>query len=796
MKESIQPMFADQATNKKNPVNVEKLISKAATYWPVFLFSLVITLSVGYIYLRYSTPVYMVNSKLLINDQRKGAADMDLLQGLGMRPRAANVDNEMEVIKSVALMENVVADLDLHIQYRSKGTVKSSALYTERPITLYPLFPDKQIQQSYQYSIELKPTGAVTINGNNKIWNAKIGDTVSLPAGRFAILQNATTRTDLNEFDVLINPVEAVALAYTRAVIVGNLNRMISIINLSIADANPQRGEDILNKLMEVYMQSNVDDRNRIADGTMDFINNRLVLVSSELTGIEKEIEGFKRTNELTDIQAQSTQLLSSTGDYSKQLNEQEIQLSLAESLEKYLRDNANSRRIVPATLFGGDQVLAGIFQKYNDLQNQRENLLLTNTEKSPYIINIDQQLANLRGDMLTSIASIKRQMQVSINELRKTSGQLDARIRQVPAKERVYLEYSRQQNIKQELYLFLLKKREETAISKSATTSDAKVIDVARRVPRPVSPNRQMVFLASLVFGLLIPAAVLFIRDLLNIRISSREDVEQATAIPVLAEIGHSDDIKTVAVAKDSRSLIAEQFRGLRTNLQFMVTNEDEKVIMVTSSMSGEGKSFVAINLAAILAVSGKKVLLMEMDLRKPKISQNLDIDNSVGFSNYAIGKAELDQILIPSGIIDGFYVMPSGPIPPNPAELVMLPRTKDLFATLKETFDYIIVDTAPVGLVTDAQLLSRYASAVLYIVRHGYTFKQQIKNADEIYRSGKMPKMSLIMNDVKMKAAKYGYGYGYGYYGNGYFDAQEEKTRFGKTMSKIKRRLSGKSR
>lgn len=792
MKESIQPMFAEQASNKKNPINVEKLISKAATYWPLFLFSLVVTLSLGYIYLRYSTPIYMVNAKILIEDQKRGSADMDLLQGLGMRPRGANVDNEMEVIKSLALMERVVSELNLHIQYISKGTVTSSVLYKERPITFQPLFDDKNIEQTYKYQVELKQDGSIRIKDDLKTWTSHVGDTVNLSAGTFAILKNDTKHTDIEGFELVVNPINPVALGYNRGLTVGNVNRLISIINLSIMDAIPERGEDVLNKLMKVYMQANIDDRNRIADGTMDFINSRLGLVGSELTDIEKEIEGFKRTNELTDIGAQSTLLLNSTGDYSKQLSEKEIQLSLVESLEKYIRDNSNNQRIVPATLVGGDELLAVIFQKYNDLQSQRERLLLTNTENSPYIQSLDRQLAGLRTDMLTSLSSIKRQLQVSVNELNRLSGRLDARIRQVPAKERVYLEYSRQQAIKQELYLFLLKKREETAISKSATTSDAKIIDEARQMPKPVSPNRKMVFLSAIVFGLMLPAAGLFIKDLLNIRIASKEDIAQATTMPVLAEIGHSEDEKTVAVTKDSRGLVAEQFRGLRTNLQFLFTDEADKTILVTSSMSGEGKSFVAINLAAIMAISGKKVLLMEMDLRKPRISHNLGLDNRIGFSNYAIGQTDLGKIIVPSGVVDNFYVMPSGPVPPNPAELVMLPRTKDLFATLKDTFDYIIVDTAPVGLVTDAQLLSRYVDSVLYIVRDGYTYKQQVKTADEIYRSGKMPKMNIVMNDVRSKAVKYGYGYGY--YGNGYFEESQEKSRLGKTINRLKRRLSRK--
>lgn len=790
-KEVMQPMFSERVRiGRVNAFNVEKILSKAASYWPLFLFSLVITLSLGYLYLRYKTPVYMVSAKIMINDQRKGMSDMDLLQDLGMRPRPANVDNEMEVIKSITLMQRVVAFLDLNIQYTVPGTVTQSVLYEDRPISFLPLFADSTIQRSFKYDVIIKDNQSLTISNEKKTWNAHFGDTVVLPVGPVAIIRK-DVKSPVKELNITISPVESVASSYNAALLVSNPNRLMSIVNLSVTDVNPERGKDVLNTLIQVYMQSNIDDRNRVADGTMEFINDRLVLVSSELTGIEKEIEGFKKANELTDIQAQSSMLLTGAGDYTKQLNEQEIQLSLIEALEKYLRDNSNNRRIVPATLFSQDAVLVGIITKYNELQAQREKMLLTNTESSPYIVNIDQQLANLRGDMLNSLVSIKHQLQVSLGELRKMSGRLDAQIRQVPAKERVFLEYSRQQNIKQELYLFLLKKREETAISKSATTSDAKIIDAAKKSGRPVSPNRKVVFLSAIVFGLLLPSAGIFIKDVLNIRVSSKEDIEQVTKMSVLAEIGHSDNQQIVAVKKDSRSQLSEQFRGLRTNLQFMLTDGDEKVIMVTSSMSGEGKSFISINLAGIMAVSDKKVLLMELDLRKPKISVNLGIRSDVGFSNYAIGQADLDQIILPSGVFDNFYVMPSGPIPPNPAELIMLPKIRHMFDVLKKSFDYIIVDTAPVGLVTDAQLLASYSDTVLYLVRQDYTFKQQLHAADELYRSGKMPSMSLVINDVKNRNVKYGYGYGYGYYGNGYFEQEDEGTRFGKTVSRLKRKF-----
>lgn len=787
--ESIQPMFSGGQKQKSNSINFEALIARITSYWPLFLFCIVIALTLGYVYLRYKTPVYMVEAKILINDQRKGVSDIDLLSDLGIRQRPANVENEIEILKSRELMNRVVSELDLHIRYVAKGTVKSSDLYAASPVKLLPLFDDKNIERSYQYNATVAGD-KITLSDDKGTIQGRIGDTVTLSAGRFLLLADANPEP-VKELTITISPTAPYAQAYAQSLLVGNPNKLMSVLLLIISDVVPQRGEDILNKLIEVYTQASIDDRNRVADRTMAFINDRLVLVSSELTDIEKEIEGFKKANELTDVKAQASILLAGTGDYAKQVNTQEIQLSLVESLEKYIRDNSNNDRMVPASLVQ-DETMNSLIQSYNELQAEKERLSMTNTENSPYVINIRNRITGLKTDMLISLQSIKKQLQVSLVELRKLEGRLNAEIREVPSKERVYLEFSRQQNIKQELYLFLLKKREETAISKTATTSDAKVIDVAQRHGKPVSPNRRIVFLSALVFGLLLPAAWIFIKDLLNVRVSSKEDVENNTKMTVLGEIGHSDEEDPVPVKTDSRGQIAEQFRGLRTNLQFLLTNEEEKVIMITSSMSGEGKSFAAINLAGIMAVSGKKVLLMELDLRKPKISSNLGIENHIGFSSYAIGQAGLNEIIKPSGVFDNFFVMPSGPIPPNPAELVMLPRITELFTRLRAEFDYVIVDTAPVGLVTDAQLLSKYTDTVLYMVRHGYTFKRQVSAAEELYQSGKMPRMNIVINDVKMQANKYGYGYGYGYYGNGYFTQQEEGSRLARAVHKMRRRIN----
>ncbi|OSZ82392.1 hypothetical protein CAP35_03730 [Chitinophagaceae bacterium IBVUCB1] len=783
MQESIEPMFAD--SRQTSSINLEKLVSRVADYWPSILISVLVALLFAFGYLRYVTPQYLVKARVLVKNEKTQAANGALLEELGMTPAASNVENEVEIFKSRLLMQQVVEDMDLHIQYYIPGAVKNTNLYKDIPFRLKPISADSSIRSYSEYTITKNGDKLIIENGGKAI-TAAIGDTVVLSQGRFVIVANTNVYKDVNEFLVTISPVESLVDSYLGSLIVEMVNRQVNIINLSVRDVIAARGEDVLKKLIEVYQQSNISDKNEIANGTISFIEDRLGFVTTELTDVEKLIEEFKKANKLTDIEAQSRLLLDNTGTNLQELTQKEIQLRVLESLEKYLQDNNNMRRIMPATLIGEDITLVSIVSDYNNLQLQRQKLMLTYTENSPQIRNIDVQLEDLRLGMKNYISSLRRGYQVTVNELRARAGMIAGDIKQVPTKEREYLEFSRQQHIKQELYLFLLKKREETAITKSATVSNLKIVDPPRNAGAPVFPKTSRIYLMAFVIGLAIPTVRIVLKELFNNRVSSKSDVETGTSMPVLAEIASAQENQTIVVRKESKTVVAEQFRALRTNIQFMLTNEDEKVILITSSMSGEGKSFVSLNLASAIALSGKKVLLLELDLRKPKIAQHLNINKDSGFTNYAIGKADTKSIILSSGVTDGFDVIPSGPIPPNPAELIMLPKTKQLIDQLKPLYDYIILDTAPVGLVTDAQLLSPYADATIYILRQGYTFKQQLIAADMLYKSGKMKRMGLVVNDVEMKR---GSEYAYGKYGSGYYDDEITTSRF-KVNKFIKRK------
>jgi len=765
----------------KEGFSVQRVIGMVLSYWPWFLICTLVSMMVAYLYLRYTTPQYRVTAAILVQDEKQASmSGGEVLESLGFKQQS-NVDNEMEIMKSPTLLSQVVRDLQLNVQVFTTGKFKNLELYTTRPFKfiLCPLFEDSLGRGWDQYTIKNKGE-RFELTANNKKWIRKWGDTLILPIGRVSIdRENGIDWAADEDFTVRVHGYEAIAGVYRGSLMVSVPNKNLSIISIGLNEVIPERGEVILNHLMKVYMQANVDDKNKIADSTMSFIDERLNIVFKELSGIEKDIEQFKSANDMTDLSSQASMLMTSTQGYQNQITEIEVQLSVLGSLEKYIFDNANSKRIVPQSLTAGTEAFSGILAQYNALQTERERALMSMSENNPVVQNLDKQLENLRSDLKNSLIASKRDMTIRLNEYRSRAGSVTAQIKTVPRKERVFIDFSRQQTLKQELYLFLLKKREETAITKAATLANARVIDKGKSDGAPWSPKRSKVYMMAFIVGILVPGAIVYLRELLNNRIFTRADITDRTQTPIIAEIGHSAEAlgESVVVHSSSRTIIAEQFRTLRTNLQFLLTSKEKKVILLTSSMSGEGKSFIALNLASTLALSNKRVLVMELDLRKPKISKMLGLDNGLGFSNHMIGQVDLNKIIVPSGVNENLYVIPSGPIPPNPSELLMMPQVNKLFATLKEHFDYIVLDTAPLGLVTDAQLLSVHADASLYVIRQGYTFKQQIMFLDELYKDRKISHLSIVVNDVKAsRGAGYGYGYGYGYsygyqgYGYGY--------------------------
>jgi tyrosine-protein kinase Etk/Wzc len=470
------------------------------------------------------------------------------------------------------------------------------------------------------------------------------------------------------------------------------------------------------------------------------------------------------------------------------------LKLSVNNFLIRHL--NNNPFTAVPVDLGTQEPTLIPLITEYNQLQVERQNALATMPATNPYIErNLDPRLAKLRSDIMQALQTVRQSYTIARNSIERQSNIAEGRLQSIPSKGRELAERSRQQKIKEELYLFLLQKQEETAIASASTVSDSKIVEPARANGNPIRPNNRSVYLFAMFLGLALPMGVILVKEYLNDKVRDKTDIEKLTDAPFIGEIGHSEDSGALVVTQNSRRFISEQFRIIRTNLQFMLNKVQNPVILVTSSFSGEGKSFVSTNMGAVMALTGKRTVIIELDIRKPKVVANLDLKKKqAGITNFIVGRVNVQDIIVPVPEIQNLFVIPCGPVPPNPAEMLLDPKLKELFEYARRNFDVVIVDTAPVGLVSDAIILGEQADCTLYITRQNYTFKKQVGLIDELYRLKKLPRLSLLLNDVEIGRGysgyygNYGYGYGYGY-GAGYFDEEGKKKKKGLFSRLIKK-------
>lgn len=758
------------AQNDLEGLDVKQILARVLANWYWIAISVIICLALAHLFARYKTPNYKISARVLVNDEKKGSGISgggDLLGDIGgLLGTKSTVDNEAEILKTRYLMEQVVKDMDLNITYYRKGAIKSVELY-KSPYQVKVITAVDTIKAT-NVEVDFLENGKLAVSTDDL-------DTLVSPDHSFAIPDVGVVQISRNpgliqpgeKYAFNIMSVDAKVIDLMTALTVEVKNKQITIVDLSLNHAVPKKGEDILGKLIDKYVEANLKDKNEVADSTVKFIQNRLAYIGGELGGLEGNIQNFKQKNNLADMSEQSKLLVQTTGQFVNDLGKTETQISILKSLQEYLKDDAKNKRVLPSSLIPADLVFNGAVEKYNQLTLERARRLIGVTEANPGILLIDKEIANARADIESNIATTLNGFIITRNRINDQMKKAEGQVHNVPQIERNYLNLARQQQIKQELYIFLMQKSEETAISKTANIANSRTIDPPKSEIKPFSPKKAIVYLFGLVAGLAIPLGLMYLKDILNDKVQTKEDVIKATQVPILGEISHDEGNDNLAVASSSRSAISEQFRALRTNLSFFFKNADEKVILLTSSMSGEGKSFVAINLGHILALTGKRVLLMELDLRKPGLSAKLEISNPVGFTNYiANPELEIKDILKPLKIEENLFIVSSGPIPPNPAELLLSARTQSLMTELKQQFDYIIIDAPPVGIVTDAQLMASYADVCIYLVRQNYTLKQQLNIVDDLQKSGKMKGLSIVVNDI-MATKGYGYGYTYGDYG-----------------------------
>lgn len=757
-------------TEREDYVDLRQVVSKYTKYWYVFVLSLIICGALAYAYLYLATPQYKISSSILLKNEEADNNTLGNNQAMGeinFFTTKQRIDNEIEVLRANSLMQRVFQDLGLNATYYVDGQFKKREIYgAQLPIRLsitklHPTAFDKMITITRKTSttFELRDD-----EGNES--THKFGEEVSKPYGIFTVIATPDNRT-AEPIHILFHDIRKLANRYNEKLKVDAANKKASVINISLIESVPQKGKDIINKLLERYREEALEDRNLIAKTTITFIDERLKFLTSEITDVEKNVETFKAAHEVTDVASNADQYLTQASEYNRQLSEIGIQIDVLESIENYINSQSGKLEMVPSNLSIQDPTLAQLITKFNELQLERERMLRTTLPSNPLVQDLNEQLSGLQLNILENLHNIKSGLEITQKRLQSTSGRYRAQIQKVPSIERNLLEISRQQGIKGNLYLYLLQKREESALALEVTVPKTRTLDPAVELDKPVSPKPLLVYLLSVIVGLGIPFSGIYVKNMLNDKIENKRDVRQLTQTPILGEISHNTSGRSLTVTEDTGSSISELFRLIRSNLQFATAGKENKVVMITSSASGEGKTFFSINLAASLTLVGKKVALLELDLRMPSLSKQLGRAPGVGISDYLVGakKISIEDIIRPHNSVPGLYVASAGSLPPNPAELMSSPNLAYLINSLKASFDYVIIDTAPVGKVADAFSLGPLIDSTIYIVRANYTPKSAVELVDDIYENKKLAHPMIVVNDIREDAKqRYGYGYNYG--------------------------------
>lgn len=765
-------------------LSLRDLFYKYVRFLPIFILSVAVALLGSYAYLRYATSIYSTGGTLIIKSETQGGRN-DKFEDIFGGGKSQNISGEIEILKSKGLMERVVAKQDLQYSYFVKGKVKTINIYKYGPF----IIEAAQLNDSNRaFTLKIKFVDAEKFKVNDDNIIVTFGKYFKNSYGTFRLIRNPSGGVG-KDYIVEYKPLSTAAAIYAGGIIVSPKAAGSGILNIGLQSTNPSLGADIVNQLMAEYGDYTKELKNKTADQMIDFIDSRLTVVSRELDSVQNNMHRYAINNNLIDIERQSASYFDNISSADKAINEQQMQIVIAESIEGYLRNKRNEfdQVIVPSSFSLSDATLNEMIGGYNTKQIERQQLKDGNVpDGHPLVQENKQQLEQFRQSILENLSNIKRAYIKTIGSLQQNSGQAQTQLKLMPPKAKEYLELKRQVDFKQGLYNVLQEKREQTAISRASTIANVQIVEKAYVSNTPVKPNRRSIQIMAILIGLAVPALFVFAGEVLNDKVSTRFDIEKITTAPILGEIGHSYSDKVLMVNKTTRSMVAEQFRIVRSNLQYIIGKTEKFTLLITSSFSGEGKSFVSTNIGAVLALAGKKTVILEFDIRKPKVLSGLEMSKRPGITNYLVGKSEnLQELIAQVPGQDNLFVLACGPIPPNPSELLLGAKVDELFAWLKSNFDVVIIDTAPVGMVSDAQTLSKFADATLYLVRQGHTFKKQVVLIDEFYQEKKLPKVSIIINDVKMKAGygyygygRYGYGYGYGY--GSYYEEEHPPTNF----------------
>ncbi len=794
-------METQVADEEKSSFNFQTIFTAFILNWKWFLLSVIVCLGIGVLYLRYTTPIYNTVAKLLIKDDdsnnsrgRVGAMQaLESMSNMGIISNSYGVENEQEILTSTTIAQEAIRDLKLYVKYYKKGRVKDVFLYKEQPInidldnfhlnklnapikiTITKKGDSYEIKGSYSVAVdEIYSKGPFEFERTIRILPASISigaGTVTFAKNNNHIMENGETLI------AVINPLLTTAIGYVNALSVEQTSKTSSVFNLQLKDENISKGMDYLRQLIVCYNRQANEDKNEMAIRTEEFINDRLLKINAELSSTDDALASYKRRNSLMELKLDATATSANTSAYQQKLNDANTQIALINSLIQFANRPGNKHQVLPSNVGLQDEASTSLINEYNKIALERNRLLRTASENSPVVSELTSQLDNMQSSIRQALQQASKGLVIQRDAIRAQLGQYGGEVNKVPEQERILTQIGRQQEVRSGLYLMLLQKREENSISLAATADKGKLIESPQYAGK-VSPKGKIILLIAFVLGIAIPAAILYVINFFRYRIEGHDDVAKLTKLPIIADIVvASETAKTradIVVHENENNQMEEIFRSMRTNIQFMLKPK-ENVILFTSSISGEGKTFTASNLAVSFALLGKKVVLVGLDIRKPRLAELFKINNHHNGITPLLTMLspewnDVKEQIIPSEVNENLSLLMAGPIPPNPAELVSRKSLEQVICCLKEHFDYVLIDTAPVSLVTDTLQIGKYANITVYVCRADYTPKSSLNIINDLANDKKLPNPCIAINGIDLSMKKYGYYYGYGKYGRRY--------------------------
>jgi capsular exopolysaccharide synthesis family protein len=767
--------------------SLREILDQYTRFWFLFILGVIIAVIGAFIYLRYTTSFYMSSATVIIKDEKSGGGATELaafsdLGGFLNRYGNSKIENELAVFRSKRIIRNAVEALNLNITYENLGTIKTSELYTYKPFVVQYLSFNDSTQRKSAPQLYFEVLSGTQFHVENEAQSINstynFGEEVALPFGKITVLPVLDNGRMFENFIgkkvvVTYRDIDALAFAYQKRIQVSNEIKNSNVVQLRLLSPVTAKAEDFINELIFQYNEDAKEDRSQVAKKTSDFIDTRLEIITRELDSVERNKEQFKSSNRLTNIEAEAQLILENASEFEKRQFDVNTQLELANTMIDYM-DQATNNDLLPSNIgLEGGEVTQDV-NNYNALILQRNKLLKTSTAKNPVVVNVNNQIDGIRTNIVNSLKNTTNTLKISLRDLNYQEASLNSKLSRVPAKEKVFRGIERQQTIKEQLYLFLLQQREEASISLAVTASKAKVVDNAFSSKAPVSPNRPLIYLGAALAGLLIPFLFIYSRSLLNNKVNNRHDVEKALReTSLIGEIPKLKKGEEELIQSNDRSILAESFRILRTNLQYLFINKlknshKANTVFVSSTIKGEGKTFIAFNLALTLAQTGKKVALVGADIRNPQLQRYLPKESQArkGLTEYIIDPSlSVADLAAKSRYNENLSIVLSGIIPPNPAELLMEPRTKDFFDEIRDMYDYVVVDTAPSMLVTDTIIINKLADVTLYVIRANYTEKRLLEFPRDAIEDGRLVNVAAVLNNVSLNNFGYGNRYGYSY-------------------------------